>query len=227
MRGVASVVRSARFLLAALACTAIPAAAQDDVAIPRDTALRLAPPGVRYSIEAADSILATAAVISLEAFRGDTVTGVFLNGEFGGDPRSVGYGADPLDRRYLWFSVGRGDTLDYVALLYDIDLDLRPEYLLFRTIDHGRRAEFVFEYRAPAAADEAIDIEIPSACQPPRCDPDTWTVHDRQRFEVPGFWFEPWRTLFALAATQGERWLGEDRGKLPTGIARDRGDSSR
>lgn len=219
--------RIARLLVAALACTAIPSAAQDDVAIPRDTALRLAPSGVRYSIEAADSILVTAAVISVEAFRGDTVTGVFLNGEFGGRPRSIGYGADSLDRRYLWFSIGRGDTLDYVALLYDIDLDLRPEYLLFRTIDHGRRTEFAVEYRAPAAADEAIDIEFPSACQPPGCDPDTWTVHERQRFEVPGFWFEPWRALFALAATQGERWLGMDQRTLPAGIARDREDSSR
>lgn len=200
---------------------ASPVGAQDDVRVPRDAALRLAPAAIRYTLDAADSILASTHRVSLEAFRGDTVTGVFLDGTFGGEDRSIGYGADPLERRYLWFSVGRGDTLDYVVMLYDVDLDLRPDFLLFRTIDARQRAEFLFEYRSSATQGEILDIQVNPACRPPRCDPARWTVHERQHFEVPPFWFEPWRPLFALAATRGERWLGEGVRTLPFGVAAD------
>lgn len=212
-----------RTLLVVLGSTlaASPAAAQEEVPVPRDAARRLAPESIRFAVDAADSILASTDRVSLESFRGDTVTGVFLNGTFRGEVRSVGYGADPEDRRYLWFSVGRGDSLDHVAMLYDVDLDLRPEFLLFRTIDRVRRAEFLFEYRAPAARDENLDIQVSPACQPPRCDPGEWTVHERQRFDVPPFWFEPWRPLFALAASRGERWLGDPVRTLPADVADD------
>lgn len=204
-----------------LTVVASPLGAQDEVRVPRDAAFRLAPAAVRYTVDAADSILASTDRVSLESFRGDTVTGVFLNGTFDGEDRSVGYGSDPLERRYLWFSVGRGDTLDYVVMLYDVDLDLRPDFLLFRTIDARQQAEFLFEYRSPASRGENLDIEVSPACRPPRCDPAAWTVHERQHFEVPRFWFEPWRPLFALAATRGERWLGEDVRTLPVGVAAD------
>ena len=59
-----------------------------------------APPGtveqpweVRYVLDAADSILSTSgAGVSLEAFRDDTVTGVFLQGTHRGQAESIGFG---------------------------------------------------------------------------------------------------------------------------------------
>ena len=183
-------------------------AAAQDVVSPRG-ALALAPPDVRFAALAADSILTTAeGAVTLEAFRGDTTTGVYLQGTYAGRAESVGYGIDPDGKRYLWFSIGRGDSLDLVAMLFDVDQDLTPEFLLFRTIDRAARTETTVEYRAPAAMGVAFDITFQPACSPPRCDPATWTVPEREHVAVPTVWFAPWRPLYGVAAMRGERWIG-------------------
>jgi hypothetical protein len=140
---------------------------------------------------------------------------VYLHGTHGGELESIGYGRDPAQRRYMWLSLSRGDSLEYMAMLFDVDQDLLPDFLLFRTVDRGRREEWLREYRAPVARDAPIDISIPSACQPPRCDPATWTVHEREHAPVPAGWFEAWRPLVALAAMRGERWIGRPAASLP------------
>ena len=69
---------------------------------------------VRYVLEAADSILSTAgAGVSLEAFRDDTVTGVFLKGSHGGREESIGFGRGADRLRYLWFSVDGKPEVEY------------------------------------------------------------------------------------------------------------------
>lgn len=168
-------------------------------------------PALWYAAAAADSILSTpGGRVGLESFDGDTVTGVYLRGVFHERDESVAYGRDADDRRYVWFSVGR-DSMEYIALLYDVDTDLAPDFLLFRTIDPGRRMETLLEYRAPAASDQALDVQINPACAPPRCDPETWSVRPRTRIAVPASFFDPWRGVFGLAATRGEAWLGKSR----------------
>ncbi|HUP01417.1 MAG TPA: hypothetical protein VM737_07860 [Gemmatimonadota bacterium] len=203
--------RCTLFSLAAIAAGGLfplPARAQETVT--PEVALTLAPPEVRYTVRAADSILTTPdGGISLESFRGDTVTGVYLRGLLGGRAESVGYGLDPGSRRYLWLSVGRGDSLEYVAMLFDVDGDLTPEFLLFRTVDHGRRIESATEYRAPGVDDGDLDITFQPACAAPRCDPSTWTLRPREQVVVPAHWFIAWRPVFGLAAMRGERWIGE------------------
>lgn len=175
-------------------------------------AARAQKPGLWYAAEAADSILSTEdGGVSLEAFDGDTVTGVFLRGTWRGEPGSVAWGVDGEGRRYAWFSVSRGDSLDYVAMLIDVDLDVTPDYLLFRTIDHDARREGLVEYRNPTGTGATIDIQVQSACKPPRCDPDTWTVLPRQKVEVGDDFFLAWRPVFALAASRGEEWLGKPK----------------
>lgn len=208
---------AAAFAAAAmLAGTAAPATGtQEPVTTPG--LLALAPPEVQFAARAADSILTTAdGGVSLEAFRGDTVTGVYLGGSFDGRPESIGYGIDPGgERRYLWFSIGRGDSVDYVAMLFDVDRDLTPEFLLFRTVDHGTRTESATEYRAPNVTETEFDITFQPACAPPRCDPSTWTIRPREQVGVPAFWFSPWRPLFGVAATRGEQWIGRPVAALP------------
>jgi hypothetical protein len=49
---------------------------------------------------------------------------------------------------------------------------------------------------------------VQPACQPPRCDPSTWTRTEREVVVVPADWFDPWRALYGMAAMRGERWLG-------------------
>lgn len=100
-------------------------------------------------------------------------------------------------------------------MTYDIDRDLLPEFLLFRTVDRSGRRETVVEYRAPAVQDAGFDIQIQSACQPPACDPATWTVAEREVRFVPADWFEPWRELYGVAAMRGERWLGRPVAAIP------------
>ena len=166
-----------------------------------------------YAVAAADSILSSPGEsVGLEAFRGEEITGVYLHGEFRGERESVAYGADPQGQRYVWFSVARGDSIKYVAMLIDVDLDVTPDFLLFRTIDEAARVEVVVEYRSPATRDSPIDIQIQPACAPPRCDPATWTVRPRERIEVTGEFFDAWHAIFALAATRGETWLGKPKG---------------
>lgn len=175
-----------------------------------------------FAVAAADSILSTPGEsVSLEAFRGDEITGVYLHGEFGGEPESVAYGSDPQGQRYVWFSVAQGDSIKHVVMLMDVDLDVSPDFLLFRTIDEAARVEVVVEYRAPATRDSPIDIQIQSVCAPPRCDAATWTVRPRERIDVPEEFFDAWRAIFALAATRGETWLGKPKeiflSRAPTG----------
>jgi hypothetical protein len=127
----------------------------------------------------------------------------------------VGYGRDGAGRRYLWLSVARSDSLEHMAMAYDVDLDLAPDFLLVRTVDRAARAERLTEYRTAAARDVPLDIGIQPACAPPRCHPAEWTVHQRDRQEVPAFWFEAWRPAFALAAMRGEAWIGRPVAGLP------------
>lgn len=201
---------------AALAMVPRPAGAQEPAFMPSE---------VRFAVRAADSILTSpAGGLSLEAFRGDTVTGVYLQGAFGGRAESIGYGADAGGRRYLWFSIGRAartatdsaatDSVEYLAMLFDVDRDLTPDFLLFRTIDRAARIDVATEYRAPNVAGQAFDITFQPACAPPRCDPATWTVRPRRGQAVSAAWFDAWRPLFAIAAMRGERWLGEPVGAL-------------
>ncbi|MDX1623333.1 MAG: hypothetical protein R3199_05070 [Gemmatimonadota bacterium] len=187
-------------LIGAASLPAVPAIAQEEE------------PGVWYSLAASDSILSTPdAGVSLESFHGEVVTGVYLRGVFRGQEESVAYGIDANGWHYVWFSVWGRDSTEYLPMLYDVDTDLVPEYLLFRSIDWNARVERTIEFRDPGIADEPIEIQIQPACTPPRCDPDTWERPARERVEVPSAFFEPWRSVFALAATRGERWLGEPK----------------
>lgn len=185
-----------------------------------EAALQLAPPEVRYAVRSADEILTTPdSGVGLESFDSGRVTGVYLVGALGERRESIGYGRDAAERRYLWFSVSRGDSLDYVAMTYDVDHDLLPEFLLFRTVDRAGRIESVVEYRAPSVGDVEFDIQIQSACQRPACDPATWTLAERVVRLVPADWFEPWRVLYGVAAMRGERWLGQPVEAIPGGEA--------
>lgn len=199
---------------------ASPALAQERHGVPPVVALELAPTEVRLLVMAADSILGSGSSdhISLEAFNQGIATGVYLYGTFRGALKSIGYGRDPGDRRYLWLSV-QADSIDYMAMAYDVDLDLTPDFLLLRTVDWGERVERSTEFRAPSVRDTPFDITLQPACIEPHCDPATWTVHDRARADVPTFWFEAWRPLMGLAAMRGERWLGRPVAALPVGPA--------
>lgn len=175
---------------------------------------------MRYAVRSADEILTTPdSGVGLESFDAGLVTGVYLVGALGERRESIGYGRDGAERRYLWFSVARGDSLDYVAMSYDVDRDLRPEFLLFRTVDRAHRIESVVEYRAPSVGDVEFDIQIQPACRAPACDPATWTMAERVVRLVPADWFEPWRELFGIAAMRGERWLGQPVASIPGGGA--------
>ena len=147
--------------------------------------------------------------MGLESFDSGVVTGVYLIGLLADSRESIGYGRDDASRRYLWFSVGRGDSIDYVVMTYDVDHDLRPEFLMFHTVDKSARAESIVEYRAPSVVDVEFGIEVQPACQPPRCDSSTWTRGEREVVVVPPDWFDPWRALYGMAAMRGERWLGK------------------
>lgn len=164
---------------------------------------------VREVLQAADSILSTPGRgVTLEAFRNDTVTGVYLQGTYRGRDESVGFGRGADGLRYLWFSVDGVTGVEYVALLYDLDHDLTAEFMLLRTIDRNRRTDYAVEYRAPSVRETAFDITLQPACTPPRCDPTAWTERPRTTVDVAGRWFEPWRPLLSLAAARGEAWLG-------------------
>ncbi len=187
-----------------ISLTSTVASAQDQVEM-----LQTIPFEIRYAAAAVDSILTSPnGGVRLEAFANDTITGVYLTGEFGGQPKSVGFGIDPGDRRYLWFSVRQAYNIEYVAMLFDIDADLTPDFMLFRTIDTKRRTEYAVDYRAPHAIDEIFDITFQPACTEPACDPASWTVRPRQMVAVSSPWFRIWRPLFGLAATRGETWIG-------------------
>lgn len=169
--------------------------------------------------EAAEGILAGAGDVSLEAFDGPVTTGVYLHGTLEGEEESVAYGADFEGKRYVWFSVAPSDSIEHVAMLYDVDLDLTPDFLLFRTIDRAAREETLREYRTPGIRDAPIDIQVNPACLPPRCDPATWTRHPRRVIEVPPEFFHPWRGVWGLAATRGEQWLGKPTSLLVPDMA--------
>lgn len=168
--------------------------------------------GLGLALEAADSILATPdSDVGLQSFDGERVTGVYLYGTFRGRDESIAYGIDPAERRYVWFSV-RSDGVEDVLTLFDVDVDLTPDFILVQTIDRDARVEARVEYRsedAPGAA--KIDVQVRPSCAPPACDPADWTILPRETYEVPGAFFGPWRVVFALAATRGERWLGQPR----------------
>ena len=197
--------------------TASPCLAQERTEMPPSLAIEFAPDGVRYVVVAADSILSsgTAEDVSLEGFNAGVATGVYLHGTFKGEHESVGYGRDPSERHYLWLSVERGDSLDYMAMLYDVDRDVVPDFLLFRTVDWRARAETLTEYAAPSVSGVGFDISVQPACTAPHCDPATWTIHDRTRVDVPDYWFDMWRPVLAFAAMRGERWLGRPVAALP------------
>lgn len=185
-----------------------------------DAVLQLAPPEIRYAVRSADEILSTPdSGVGLESFDSGLVTGVYLIGALADQRESIGYGRDAAARRYLWFSVSRGDSIDYVAMTYDVDHDMLPDFLLFRTVDHGDRIESIVEYRAPSVIDVDFDIQVQPACQPPRCDPTTWTLAEREVRTVPADWFEPWRALYGIAAMRGERWLGKPVETVPASEA--------
>lgn len=205
-----------RRVRAALALAGLAALAGAAAAGAQELALTATPGDVAFTARAADEVLASGAdgQVSLESFAGETATGVYLHGLLRGAPESIGYGKDAAGRRYLWLSIPRG-AVELVAMLYDVDLDLTPDYLLFRMVDPARREERLTEYRSPAAEDAPLDISVQAACSPPRCDPATWTVHERERTLVPTSWFAPWRPIMALAAARGERWIGRPTGTLP------------
>jgi hypothetical protein len=187
-----------------ISLTSTPASAQD-----QPEALHTIPFEVRFAASAADSILTSSnGGVRLEAFANDTITGVYLTGQLGGQPKSVGFGIDPGDRRYLWFSVRHTSNIEYVAMLFDVDADLTPEFMLFRTIDTKRKTEYAIDYRAPDAIDEIFDITFQPACVEPACDPASWTVRPQQMVAVPAAWFGIWRALFGVAAARGEAWIG-------------------
>lgn len=184
---------------------ALPATAQErDPAMPGDH-----PFEVRHVLRAADSILSTPGRgVTLEAFRNDTVTGVYLQGTFEGREESIGFGRGTEGLRYMWFSIDGPPGVEYVALLYDLDHDLAVEFMLLRTIDRNRRTDYAVEYRAPSVRDTSFDITLQPACTPPRCDPASWIARPRRTVPVAAGWFDPWRPLFSLAAMRGEHWLG-------------------
>lgn len=193
-------------VLAALVAAPAPAGAQ------RPEASFLADVG--YSAKAAETILTSSGAVSLEAFDGPMITGVYLHGILDGKKESVAYGIDGEGKRYSWFSVAQGDSVEHVAMLFDVDLDLTPDFLLFRTIDWGADEETLLEYRTPAIMDADIDIQVNSACAPPRCDPESWTRHPREVIEVPEEFFHPWREPWGVATVRGEPWLGKPRSLL-------------
>lgn len=196
--------RDRALLVASLLLASTPALAQDQPEL-----LQTIPFEIRFAAAAVDSILTSPnGGVRLEAFANDMITGVYLTGQLGGQPRSVGFGIDPGDRRYLWFSIRHASNIEYVAMLFDIDADLTPEFLLFRTIDTKRRTEYAVDYRAHHAIDEIFDITFQPACVEPACDPSSWTVRPRQMVVVPTAWFGIWRPLFGLAAARGEAWIG-------------------
>lgn len=165
---------------------------------------------VRYVLEAADSILSTSgAGLSLEAFRDDTITGVFLRGTHRGQEESIGFGRGADRLRYLWFSVDGPPDIEYIVLVYDLDSDLTAEFVLLRTIDRNMRTDWAIEYRIPAVRDAVFEIALQPACAAPGCDPETWTERPRQAVVMPRAWFDPWVPLLSLAAARGERWLGQ------------------
>ncbi|MGH7543896.1 MAG: hypothetical protein ACREK7_08140, partial [Gemmatimonadota bacterium] len=185
---------------AVLGLTAAPGIAQE------------APPGaggdrpweVRYVLDAADSILSTSgAGVSLEAFRDDTVTGVFLRGTHRGREESIGFGRGADRLRYLWFSVDGPPDVEYIVLLYDLDSDLTAEFLLLRTIDRNLSTDWAIEYRVPAVRNTVFEIALQPACTPPRCDPAAWTERPPQAVVMPRGGFDPWSPLLSLAAVRG------------------------
>lgn len=168
--------------------------------------------GIRFSIEAADSILSSVdAPVGLEGFKGEAVTGVYLYGSWRGEQESIAYGIDHDDRRYVWFAVQRGDGVEHIAMLLDVDRDLTPEFLLFRTVDRTERSEEMVEYRTREIMDVPIEIQVQPDCAPPACDPAEWTISPRQQVQVPAEFFAPWRAIFGLAAVRGESWLGKPK----------------
>ncbi|MGH7564016.1 MAG: hypothetical protein ACREK5_06300 [Gemmatimonadota bacterium] len=184
---------------------------------PHTTTPAARPFEVRHVLRAADSILSTPERgVSLEAFRNDTVTGVYLKGSFQGQDESIGFGRGAEGMRYLWFSIGGTPGVEHVALLYDLDHDLTAEFMLLRTIDMNRRTDYAIEYRAPSVRDESFDITLQPACVLPRCDPSSWTERPRRTVHVAPEWFEPSRSLLSLAAARGEQWLGR-----PVALLRD------
>ena len=204
--------RTAAGLASCLALASAPLAGQElDGALPGTH-----PYEVRYVLLAADSILSTPhRGVTLEAFRNDTVTGVYLQGTFRGREESVGFGHGTEGLRYLWFSIGGPPGVEYVALLYDLDHDLRAEFLLLRTIDRNRRTDYAIEYRSPSVRETAFDIQLQPACAAPRCDPAVWVARPRSTVHVAAAWFDPWRRLLSLAAVRGERWLCRPVALLP------------
>ena len=177
---------------------------------------------VRFATAAVEAILGSGDRVTLEAYAADTVTGVYLYGSLRGEEETIGYGLNAAERRYLWFSIDHGPHVEYVAILFDIDADLAPDFLLFRTIDRKKNIEYATEYRSPGAVSETFDISFQSACQPPGCDPASWSIRPRTTLPVAESWFDPWRPLFALAAARGEEWIGRSRADLAPGAERDR-----
>jgi len=209
--------RAAALVALLTASLAVTAAAQDPGPSTAGLPYQVGRNDVQYAARAADSILSsgTEGGVSLEAFNGGIATGVYLYGAHAGELESIGYGRDAANRRYLWLSISRGDSLEYMAMLYDVDQDLLPDFLLFRTVDRARRGEILTEFRAPVARATPFDISVQSACQPPRCDPASWTVRERTTIQVPAEWFDAWRPVVSLAATRGERWIGRPVESLP------------
>lgn len=197
--------------LLGLALAAVPARAQDpDAPLLAD---------IWHAAESAETILETSDAVGLEAFDGPIATGVYLHGTLEGRPESVAWGADPEGKRYLWFSIGSADSVEHVAMLFDVDHDLTPEFLLFRRIDWIERGETIHEYRTPEIMDADIDVQVQPACRPPACDPSTWTASPRRVIEVPSEFFHAWRDAWGLAATRGEPWIGKPKSTLLPGVA--------
>lgn len=174
---------------------------------------------VWHAARAAERILTSSDAVGLEAFDGPRATGVYLHGTLDGERESVAWGVDPEGRRYSWFSIARGDSVEYVAMLFDVDLDLTPDFLLFRNIDWVQLEETLVEYRTREIMDAPIDIQVQSACVPPKCDPETWTEKPRRVVEVSDEFFHAWRDVWGLAATRGEPWLGKPKSLLVPGMA--------
>lgn len=202
-----------RWIAARLVSSSLPALASASASMAQE--LDPAIPGghpfeVRHVLQAADSILSTPERgVTLEAFRNDTVTGVYLQGSFQGREESIGFGRGTEGLRYLWFSIDGPPGVEYVALLYDLDHDLAAEFMLLRTIDRNRRTDYAIEYRAPRVRETPFDITLQPACVAPRCDPAGWIARPRSSVLVATEWFDPWRRLLSLAAVRGERWLGQ------------------
>lgn len=209
-RGAALARRAALALLAGLVAAGAARAQEPDAPSLAD---------VWRASEAAEAILTSADGVGLEAFEGSIATGVYLHGTLGGKAESVAWGADPQGKRYLWFSIGTADSVEHVAMLFDTDRDLTPEFLLFRTIDWIDREETIREYRTAGSLDVPIDIQVQPACRPPACDPATWTTGERAVVEVPVEFFHPWRAAWGVAAIRGEPWIGKPKAALLPGVA--------